>query len=353
MMVPVSCQEMVTLTSSVHDTGSASDFGDISWTATVPAGMEIRFQVATNSDNATWDFTGPDGTAGSYYTASGTDIRAGHDGDRFIRYKVFLGTADMAVTPVLHDITIDYGQSATIPVTVTDNATLVEETTAALHGVVVDDGGEECQYRFEYGTVSGSYTADTGWSGNRTAGEPFSADVTGLGKWTKYYYRAQVKNSAGTAGGGELALLTKPAAPVDSSFMAVAAGATQIELTWAKGEGAQRTLIRRKTGGYPADRTDGVQVYFDTGTSYTDTELSPATTYYYRAWSQVSGSEQWSDGYTDASATTTDGPVVPPVAVGGTVYRVDKAQVLAPWLALFLVLSLSAGSVVMGLMRRG
>jgi len=43
-----------------------------------------------------------------------------------------------------------------------------------------------------------------------------------------------------------------------------------------------------------------------TGTSVSDTGLSPSTTYYYRAWSEVTvtGSQQWSDGYAQASAVT-------------------------------------------------
>ncbi|MFC1964445.1 choice-of-anchor R domain-containing protein [Chloroflexota bacterium] len=57
-----------TLTSSDHDTGYAADFGTISWNATTPTGTALEFQIATNSDNSTWNFKGPGGGSGAYYT---------------------------------------------------------------------------------------------------------------------------------------------------------------------------------------------------------------------------------------------------------------------------------------------
>lgn len=146
--------------------------------------------------------------------------------------------------------------------------------------------------------------------------------------------------------------MTKPEEPINNTFTAAGVSDTRINLTWNKGEGAQKTMLRRKTGDYPANRDDGDLVYFDTGTSFTDTGLSPLTTYYYRAWSQVSGSEQWSDGYRDITATTGEVPPVPPVAIGGLVFPVNKAQVLAPWLGLFLLVSLASGVAIVRIRKR-
>ncbi|MFC2065767.1 choice-of-anchor R domain-containing protein [Chloroflexota bacterium] len=348
-----------TLTSSTHDTGYAADFGTISWNATTPSGTTVQFQIATNSDNSTWNFKGPDGGSWTYYTSSGTGIWSGHNSGCYIKYKAFLSTADTSNTPGLHDISITYTQQAppvTAPTVTTDNATLVEETTATLHGTVTDDGGEACQYRFQWGTVSGSYSDNTAWTGSKTTGESFDANITGLNEGTRYYFIAEAKNSVGTSSGSELSFLTKPDAPI--SFSATVISGTQIDLGWTKGDGANRTMVRRDTGSYPADKNDGVQVYFDTGTSVSDTGLSAGTTYYYRAWSEVTGSQQWSDNHAQASATTSGGPPPPPpppppVAVGGTVYPVDKVNVLLPWLFLFSLLSLAVVSGAYYLRKRG
>ncbi|OGN94727.1 MAG: hypothetical protein A2Y89_01260 [Chloroflexi bacterium RBG_13_51_18] len=345
------------LTSSAYDTGGASDFGNISWTAATPSGTAIKFQIATNNDSATWDFKGPDGTSGTYYTSSGAAIWSGHDSDRYIKYKAFFSTSDTGVTPVLNDISINYTPWVILPSVSTAAPTLVEETTTTLHGTVADDGGEACQYQFVYGTASGGpYTYSTGWTGSVTTGQSFSADVTGLSKGTKYYFVAQVKNSYGTGSGGELDFLTKPDPPFP--FTANAISDTQIDLSWVKGDGAWKTIVRRNTGGYPADIYDGVQVYFDTGTSFSDTGLTPDTLYYYRAWSYVTGSEQWSDNYQDASAQTAPPPTTPPptttespITIGGSVYPVNKLLVLIPWLCIAGVIMLVGGGVVFRMVR--
>lgn len=100
------------LISSVFDTQSASQFKAISWNATVPLEVgehAVKFQVATNNDYSTWNFVGPDGTANTYYITSGQNIWQGHNGDRYIRYKLYLTTDNPNFTPTLHDVTIRYG----------------------------------------------------------------------------------------------------------------------------------------------------------------------------------------------------------------------------------------------------
>jgi hypothetical protein len=101
-----------TLTSSTHDTGYTADFGTISWTATTPGSSSLEFQIATNNDNSTWNFKGPDGNSGSYYTTSSTAIWSGHDGDRYIKYKAYFTRGS---TPVLSDVSINYTGQAPPP----------------------------------------------------------------------------------------------------------------------------------------------------------------------------------------------------------------------------------------------
>jgi len=190
------------------------------------------------------------------------------------------------------------------PTVTTSSATNVEETTATLGGNITDTGGQNCDQRgVEYGTQSGIYPYESVESGNFGTGS-YTRDVTGLSPGTRYYFRAKAHNSADWAYGSELQFLTKPLAPTNLTVTDY--GSDYISLSWTKGTGANRTMVRRKQGSYPTSITDGTQVYFDTGTSVTDSGLEPNQTYYYRAWSEVtSGSlQQWSDDYAQISQAT-------------------------------------------------
>lgn len=65
----------------------------------------VEFQIAANNDNATWNFVGPDGTSGSYYSASST---VAISGERYVRYEVFLSTEDPTTSPYVNDVTIGF-----------------------------------------------------------------------------------------------------------------------------------------------------------------------------------------------------------------------------------------------------
>lgn len=232
----------------------------------------------------------------------------------------------------------------------TDEADPVGMTTATLNGFLTADGGEACSCRFIWDTeetfATPSYTA---WQTGITAGHAFSASLDNLDKATHYYYRAQAMNGAGLVNGSMLYVLTRPDPPVDGSFYAAAASATQINLSWEKGATAEKTMIRASESGYPASYTEGRQVYFDTGSACADSGLKPDTTYYYRAWSQITGSEQWSETYIEITAVTMSGGGST-VTVGGNVHGVNKLAVLMPFLvsgaALVLMLMLGAGVIL-------
>lgn len=98
------------LESSTFDTGTtATDYTNITFEPTSQsAGTVLSFQIATNNDKTTWNFLGPDGTSGTYYTTSGMGISAAHNGDRYIRYRVYESTTDSNKTPVLTSLAINY-----------------------------------------------------------------------------------------------------------------------------------------------------------------------------------------------------------------------------------------------------
>ncbi len=98
------------LISSTFDTGtSATAYTTLSWQPTSQdPETQVKFQIATNNDNETWDFLGPDGTSNSYYATPGTTMSSANNNKRYLRYKAFLSTENPAKTPVLTSITINY-----------------------------------------------------------------------------------------------------------------------------------------------------------------------------------------------------------------------------------------------------
>jgi len=98
-----------TLTSSTFDTGTDSTFyTTLNWQPTSQtADTHVKFQIAGNNNNETWNFTGPDGTANSFYETAGITINEINN-KRYVRYKAFLSTDDNNVTPVLTSINLNY-----------------------------------------------------------------------------------------------------------------------------------------------------------------------------------------------------------------------------------------------------
>lgn len=110
------------LTSSVFDTGAPSNWSKVEIFPTdqppETGADSVKFQIATaleNTATTTWDFLGPDGTAGSLYTITDNNINPLHDGDRYIRYKIFLSTTDQNFTPNISDFVISFSSSCIPP----------------------------------------------------------------------------------------------------------------------------------------------------------------------------------------------------------------------------------------------
>jgi hypothetical protein len=95
-----------TYESATYDLGGNRGINYLVYTAAVPAGTTVRFQVAANYDNATWNFVGPDGTGSTFYTEPGA-IPLNMAGARYVRYRAVL-TGNMSVTPVVQDVTVNY-----------------------------------------------------------------------------------------------------------------------------------------------------------------------------------------------------------------------------------------------------
>ncbi|HUT00064.1 MAG TPA: hypothetical protein VMY59_07095 [Candidatus Thermoplasmatota archaeon] len=100
----------------------------------------------------------------------------------------------------LYEFDFWQGQPLTLPNCTTLNATSIDETTAILKGNVSDDGGEPCEYRFQYGSDT-SYGNDTTWGGSEAKDSEFHIMIHNLTLGNTYQFRVQVRNSVGTVNG--------------------------------------------------------------------------------------------------------------------------------------------------------
>lgn len=105
------------LVSSTFDTGTLETvYTTLTWQ---PASQDpstfLKFQIATNNDNETWDFKGPDGSDSTYYEIPETTINSANNGNRYVRYKVFLSTNNTAKTPALTSVNLNYVSGCNTP----------------------------------------------------------------------------------------------------------------------------------------------------------------------------------------------------------------------------------------------
>lgn len=97
------------LVSSTYDVTKQAGFNRLYWTVQdIPDNTVIKLQLAANNDNTTWNFSGPDGTASTYYTLSGGEnIWTGLANNRYLRYKIRLETTDNKVTPAIGEVKVN------------------------------------------------------------------------------------------------------------------------------------------------------------------------------------------------------------------------------------------------------
>jgi pro-kumamolisin-like protein/carboxypeptidase family protein len=101
------------LVSAVKDAnpapGGTPHWTSLSWTATAPAGTTVKFQAATSGSAAgPFTFVGPDGTGGTFFTASPASLSGAFFSGRYLKYRAFLSTTVATSTPSLSDVTACY-----------------------------------------------------------------------------------------------------------------------------------------------------------------------------------------------------------------------------------------------------
>jgi hypothetical protein len=103
------------LESSTFDVGTTTNFSNLFWEPVDQPSQSgensARLQIASNLEltaTSTWDFVGPDGTGATFYESPGEEISDDHDGNRYLRYKVYLTTEDTSFTPIVSDVSFTY-----------------------------------------------------------------------------------------------------------------------------------------------------------------------------------------------------------------------------------------------------
>jgi len=98
----------------------------LSWNGVTPANTTLQFQVAgSNNPGGPFNFVGPDGTAGTFYTTSPGSLTPLYN-LRYAKYKAYLATTNSAVTPALNDATMCFNNvDCTAPITITPTPALV------------------------------------------------------------------------------------------------------------------------------------------------------------------------------------------------------------------------------------
>lgn len=110
-----------TLESSTYDLGTSAHYISILWQPmtqpTSTGSNAVRWQIASSNSStpSTWSYKGPDGTGSTYYNSNSVGISSVHEGNRYVRYKLFLHTDSNKTTPLLSDVKISYTNSCMPP----------------------------------------------------------------------------------------------------------------------------------------------------------------------------------------------------------------------------------------------
>jgi fibronectin type 3 domain-containing protein len=279
---------------------------ELTWT-NVP--NETGFRVEHSLDATVWitiAITGPDVTT---YTDKGLS-----SGTTYF-YRVFATNAG-GDSPALQ---VPSATTITVPPSPT-TITAVPASSTEIQLYWTDVSGE-IGFRVER-----SSDGSTGWITIATTGQDVTTYLDGgLSSGTTYYYRVFATSAGGdspASGTASATTITVPPSP--STFTAVPASSSEIELDWGDVSGETGYRVERSpdgSTGWVTIATTGQDV-----TTYLDGELASGTTYYYRVFATSAGGDSPASG--TASATTT---IDPPSATTVRAVPASSTEIQLDW----------------------
>ena len=148
-------------------------------------------------------------------------------------------------------------------------------------------------YVYKGGTLIDTYTMSSEESGSYATGKIYSVSPYYYMPGYDYTYRFEAYDDSGLiALGTGTTLMNGPYISQDTEYglsqFKATAGDKQVQLSWftTGNPWYVGTMIRRRTDHYPTSTSDGTQIYWYNGRTYTDTNLSNGVTYYYTAFVQ-------------------------------------------------------------------
>lgn len=271
-----------TLVSAAFDSGFASTrLKRIAWEANLPAGTTALFQLRTASDTgagfpASWSsWLGPSGASDFYSSPGGSDtINALHrDGldDRWLQYRLLLGSTDTLSTPTLSTVTISFEFEPSSPTLLA----LLADSSSQLTVYWRDNSGNEDQFILSTGASAGpaNLGAAAATLDKPGTGGAQSAAFAGLQPNTTYYARLRARilppDDLFSAFSNEFSTQTLAEPP--SSPQASAVFASSLTLSWSASNNPAGTPFEVSLS------TDGFIAHFSTPVPFAANLTSPAT----------------------------------------------------------------------------
>ncbi len=124
--------------------GGNAVWTNLSWTGNKPPATDLKFHAAaSDSPGGPFNFVGPDGTPGSFYTGAGGSLGQ-FNGKRYLKYKALLSTGNTSVSPMLNDATVCHNvvvESADLSITKTDGVSSAAPGGSVTYTIVAANAG--------------------------------------------------------------------------------------------------------------------------------------------------------------------------------------------------------------------